>query len=231
MAQNKRPAVFIPLLITLALTLAALAFNFDIRISNLFFHIETGTWLFKNTPVEKLVYDLSPIPAFILFGIGVIVALGSIWKKTWRRWIRVAVFWVLLMVLGPGLVVNAVFKDYYGRPRPKQICEYGGPMTFKPVWVPGTPGKGKSFPCGHASIGFYFLGGYFCWWRSNRRRARRWLAGGLIAGCAIGLARIAVGAHWFSDVIWAGTFTYFISYLLAAVCGLLKAPAKCEENP
>jgi membrane-associated PAP2 superfamily phosphatase len=231
MAQNKRPAIFIPLLITIVLTLLALVFNLDIRISNLFFHAESSSWLFKNTLVEKLVYDLSPVPAFILFSIGVIIALGSIWKKQWRRWTRGAIFWILVMVLGPGLVVNAVFKDFYGRPRPKQVIEYSGKMEFCPVWVPGEPGKGKSFPCGHASIGFYFMAGYFYWWRKNRWRARRWLASGLVAGSVIGLARMAVGAHWFSDVVWAGAFTYFISYLLAAVCGLLKAPAMCEENP
>ena len=164
MEQNKtthcRPPIFLPLIITLILTLGTLVFNLDIRISNLFFHPETAAWQFKNTPVEKLVYDLSPIPAFILFGVSVVIVLGSIWKKVWRKKTRRAVFWILLMLLGPGLVVNALFKDLYGRPRPKQTLEYGGSLAFKPICVPGTKRNAKSFPCGHASIGFYFLGGY-----------------------------------------------------------------------
>ena len=44
----------------------------------------------------------------------------------------------------------------------------------------------------------------------------------LTAGVIVGLARMASGAHWFSDVVWAGTFVYFISYGVASGCGLLK---------
>lgn len=220
MAISSRPAVLMPVWITLALTLFTLAFNLDILLAR--YATKIGGWM-RATPLETLVYDCSPIPAFVLFTFGVIIATGSIWRPAWRRWTRIAVFWVLLMLVGPGLVVNALFKDHYGRPRPKQTVEFGGIMEFKPVWVPGTERPAKSFPCGHASIGFYFLGGWFCWWQTNRRRARLWLAGGLIAGCVIGLARMAVGAHWFSDVIWAGCFIWLISYWLATGCGLLKA--------
>ncbi len=225
--ERSRPPILLPLLITLFLTLLAWVARFDFIASNPFFNPDTGKWLFKNTLIETLIYEISPIPAFIIFFISLVVALGSIWKKAWRRWTRMAVCWILVMVLGPGLIVNAVFKDWYGRPRPNKVVEYGGQETFRPVWVVGeTPGKGKSFPCGHASIGFYFMAGYFCWWRKNRRRARRWLATGLTVGIIVGLARMAGGAHWFSDVVWAGTFVYFISYLSAWGCGLLKHQAE-----
>lgn len=220
--NRSRPPVLLPVLITLLLTLLAWLTRIDLMAANLFFNETTGVWLFKKELLVKMVYEISPIPAFIIFAVSVVVALVSIWKKTWRRWTRQALCWILVMVLGPGLVVNTIFKDWYGRPRPKQIVEYGGKMEFCPVWVVGEPGEAKSFPCGHASIGFYFMAGYFCWWRRNRRIARRWLSTGLAAGVIVGLARMASGAHWFSDVVWAGTFIYFISYLSAWGCGLLK---------
>lgn len=220
--RKEKPPVVFPLLIALMLTVIAWLTPIDFILADFFFNEETGTWFLKNDLVVKLIYDLSPIPAFIIFGVSTIVVLGSIWKKIWRRGIRTALCWMLVMALGPGLVVNAVFKDWYGRPRPKHVEEYGGKMEFCPVWVIGVPGKAKSFPCGHASIGFYFMTGYFCYWRRNRRAARIWLAVGLIAGTIIGMARMANGAHWFSDVVWAGVFMYFISYLSATVCGLLK---------
>ncbi len=220
--ERARPPILLPLLTALLITVIAWLTRIDFTLADLFFNDVTGKWFLKNDLIVKLIYDFSPIPAFVIFAISLFIALVSIWKKRWRRWTRIAICWMLVMTLGPGLVVNTIFKDWYGRPRPKQVEEYGGKMEFCPVWVVGEPGVAKSFPCGHASIGFYFMAGYFCWWRRNRRAARRWLAGGLIAGTIVGLARMASGSHWFSDVVWAGVFIYFISYLSAWACGLLK---------
>ena len=217
-----RPPIYVPLLIALAATLVALVTHIDFAVSDLFYEETTGTWPYKHSVLQSVIYKFSPIPAIAVFAGGVIIALVSIWRKSWRRWTRGAIYWSLVMLLGPGLLVNALFKDLYGRPRPKQVIEYGGEMEFKPVWVVGTPGEAKSFPCGHASIGFYFMAGYFYWWRRDLQRARRWLLIGLIAGSVIGLSRIANGSHWFSDVVWAGAFMYFSSYLTAVACGLMK---------
>ena len=220
--QPSRPPLVLPLLIALLLTVIAWLTRIDFMWQDLFFTANSGSWFLKSDLIVYMIYEYTPIPAFAIFAISIIILLGSIWKKTWRRWNRIAICWMLVMALGPGLVVNAVFKDWYGRPRPKNVMEYGGEKQFCPVWVVGEPGVEKSFPCGHASVGFYFMAGYFCWWRRNRRAARRWMVAGLGAGTLLGLARMACGAHWFSDVVWAGVFIYFISYLSAWACGLLR---------
>lgn len=224
--ERSRPPILLPLLVTLLLTLLAWLTRIDFIAQDLFFTGNSERWFLKSDLIIKIIYELTPIPAFIIFGLSLIVLLGRIWKKAWRRWSRIAICWILVMALGPGLIVNAIFKDWYGRPRPKNVTEYGGEKEFCSVWVIGEPGKSKSFPCGHASVGFYFMAGYFCWWRKNRRTARHWLITGLAAGTLLGLARMACGAHWFSDVVWAGVFIYFISYLCAWACGLLKKPAE-----
>jgi membrane-associated PAP2 superfamily phosphatase len=222
----RRPPVYVPLIVALFATLVTLFADIDFAVANLFYNHETGKWFLQRSLIEKAVYSLSPVPAFVVFFGGVIVALGSIWRKSWRRWTRGAVYWSLVMLLGPGLIVNAIFKDWYGRPRPTHVIEYGGTMSFCPVGVIGEPGRAKSFPCGHASIGFYFMAGYFYWWRKNLPRARWWLFAGLMAGWVIGFFRMAKGAHWFSDVVWSGTFVYFVSYLSAWGCGLLRSSAE-----
>jgi hypothetical protein len=35
-------------------------------------------------------------------------------------------FILLSVILGPGLLVNLVFKDHWGRPRPRQVVALGG---------------------------------------------------------------------------------------------------------
>lgn len=230
MKQNKqkptRPPIILPLLIILLLTVIAWLTRIDHFMAGIFFNEADKIWFLKHDLIITLIYEATPVPAFIVFGISVIVAITSIWKKTWRKWTRQAICLIVVMALGPGLVVNSIFKDWYGRPRPKQTVEYEGKMEFCPVWIIGHPGEAKSFPCGHASVGFYFMAGYFCWWRKNRRVARRWMAAGLGAGTLLGLARMASGAHWFSDVVWAAAFVYFISYGVAWACGLFKEPTE-----
>ena len=214
--------IYIPLLVILLLTAVTLTGKLDFFISDLFYNRVSGKWEYSRTILERLIYFLAPVPAFVVFVGGVLVALAGIWRKKWRCWRRCAIYFSLVMLLGPGLIVNVGFKEWYGRPRPKQVTAYGGSMEFHSVWASGEPHKGKSFPSGHAAIGFYFMAGYFAWWRENRSRARRWLFTGLAGGLLIGFSRMADGAHWFSDVAWSGVFIYCISYLIAWACGLMK---------
>lgn len=218
--KRSLPPLWTPLIIGIVLTVFVLLFNLDLQLADLF-RTEGGEWVWKGLAFERFIYKVSPVPAFVAFGLGTIVAIGSFWKTTWKRWRRIGLCLSLCMLLGPGLVVNGIFKEFYGRPRPKQTEQYGGKMEFRPVWVVGIPHKAKSFPCGHASIGFFFMAGYFIYFKRNHRTARRWLIFGLLYGALIGYARMARGGHWFSDVVWAAVFIYYTSYLSAWICGLL----------
>jgi membrane-associated PAP2 superfamily phosphatase len=124
---------------------------------------------------------------------------------------------VLALLLGPGLVVNGILKPEAGRPRPRNIVEFGGAESFRPVGSIDLSGDGKAFPSGHASVGFYFFVFYILWRRSRPRAARAALAAGLVGGAVIGLQRIAVGAHFLSDVIWSGGVVYLVPLCLDAV--------------
>jgi lipid A 4'-phosphatase len=47
----------------------------------------------------------------------------------------------------------------------------------------------------------------------DRRRRWWWLATGVVGGLTIGFARMSVGAHWLSDVLWAFPLTLVGSWL------------------
>jgi len=74
-------------------------------------------------------------------------------------------FLILSVVIGPGLIINAVFKDHWDRPRPRDVVEFGGMLQCTPAPLRGE--SGESFPCGHCSVGFLFASG---WWLWKRRR-------------------------------------------------------------
>ncbi|HXK29133.1 MAG TPA: phosphatase PAP2 family protein, partial [Candidatus Binatia bacterium] len=78
---------------------------------------------------------------------------------------------------------------------------------------------------GDASMGYYFLAFLFV------ARKRRWAIAlaAYTLGTAIGVLRIAQGAHFLSDVIFAGFFTYLVAWVLSMV--LLAAQENSTTSP
>ncbi|MBV9361760.1 MAG: phosphatase PAP2 family protein [Betaproteobacteria bacterium] len=124
---------------------------------------------------------------------------------------RKAVFVVLSVVLGPGLLVNAIFKDHWDRPRPRDVVEFGGTLHYSPAPLRGD--GGKSFPCGHCSVGFLYALGWWLW-RRQERCAIASLAVGLAVGMALGIGRMAAGGHFPSDIVWSAFISFTIAHWL-----------------
>ena len=49
---------------------------------------------------------------------------------------RAVVFLIATMALAPGLLVNVVLKDHWGRPRPIDVKQFGGQYQFMAWWDP-----------------------------------------------------------------------------------------------
>lgn len=189
--------------------------DLDILVASLFYHPEADDpWFEAQQPPWSFFYVAAPLMAgFVMLGGLFVLAAGAV-SRRFRRVKLVAVFITATAVLGPGLIVNGVFKDNWGRPRPNQVAELGGTGAYLPPLMRGEPGKGKSFPSGHASVG-YMLGAFFMVWL-RRRPALAWsaLAGSVFLGTLIGVGRMAAGDHFLSDVIWAWVIAFGIAWLL-----------------
>jgi membrane-associated PAP2 superfamily phosphatase len=188
-----------------------------------------GTWPIGYLFPWQMLYRLDRIPAFALALFGLATGTVSFFRQDLRHWRRRGAFLVLLLALGPGLMVNAVFKDHWGRPRPREIVQFGGQKQFLQPWQKGEDGKGRSFPSGHASAAFYMSAPFFIYRRNNKRRARIWLLGGLIFGVFMSIARITQGAHFLSDNLWAWGMVYLMALALSYCMGIDRtdaAPAK-----
>jgi membrane-associated PAP2 superfamily phosphatase len=124
---------------------------------------------------------------------------------------RAIILMLLTLALGPGLVTNLVLKENWSRPRPIDVAEFGGAEHFRPWWDPrGDCRKNCSFVAGEPSGAFWTLA-------PAALMPPQWRAlayGGSIAfGAAVGLLRMAAGAHFFSDVVFAGVFTFLVIWL------------------
>ncbi len=168
----------------------------------------------KDALWVKGLYHLVP---YLVRGL-VIVCLGALGYWAIRRrplgWLtpmRVA-YLLLALALGPGLVVNTLFKDQWGRARPSQVEQFGGEKLFTPPsFRPQAQcERNCSFVSGHASVGFYFAAFAFLL-PAYRKRI---LSASLLFGLTIGVVRMAQGGHFLSDVLFSGLFVYAVCHIL-----------------
>lgn len=125
-----------------------------------------------------------------------------------RSWLRLSgaqwMFLAICLVIGPGIIANVVLKDHWGRARPKQTVEFGGTKAFTPPLVPSDQcANNCAFVSGEAAsifMPFYAAGLLMPQW------AAALFVGGTVLGFAAGLVRVSQGAHFLSDVMFAGIF-------------------------
>jgi lipid A 4'-phosphatase len=200
----------IPALILIVCTILFRKFNLDIQIQDHFFKVETG-WFLKSSQPWLFLYDFGNLPALILSVASLILLSVSFFKLSLTKYRKIFIFMTIVMAIGPGLLVNSILKDNWGRPRPRDIIEFGGNYNYEKVLEIDPDSKGKSFPCGHASMGFYLMTLFFIFRKNRKLIAYFFLFIGLIYGGLIGLARIVQGGHFASDVIWAGGLVYLVA--------------------
>lgn len=185
--------------------------NLDREMASLFYQSgdQTQLWPWKDWWLWHFLYQYAnSFINIVVIGVLITIFLGYFLPK-FQQVRRPAAYLLLVIALGPGLLVNLVFKDHWGRPRPAHITEFGGQHAYIPPLKMGHTGE-KSFTCGHCSVGFAFFALYFL----SRKRKSFYLALTLIFGLIMGLARMAAGGHFLSDILWSGYLVFFVSWLI-----------------
>jgi lipid A 4'-phosphatase len=152
---------------------------------------------------------------WVPYAIGAICLAGLLMarRKAWlslrfSQWLFLAV----CLVVGPGLIANVVLKEHSGRARPAQIVEHGGTKAFSPPLLPaGQCPKNCSFVSGEASLIFMI---FFATALMLPRRLLLLTVIGVVWGMAVGAIRMSQGAHFLSDVVFAGLFMALTAAIL-----------------
>lgn len=202
------PAVFLACALTLGAAAGAMFLAFpeiDLAVSRAFY---SGNGNFPGRSAF-LVVGLRVL-FVIVFWLCVAVAAAGLWmtRDRKRAWLHLAfpqwLFLAICLAMGPGIVANLVLKDHWGRARPRHVSEFGGSKTFTPPLIPAKQcSRNCSFVSGEAAaiyLPFYAVAFVAPQW------AGVLVAAGTLLGFASGAVRIVQGAHFLSDVIFAGVF-------------------------
>jgi undecaprenyl-diphosphatase len=122
-----------------------------------------------------------------------------------RAWWTAAWLVITISLIGP---LNTLFKIYFGRVRPD--FEHGGARL-----------DSLSYPSGHSSgIATLVTVALIMAWPLLAARARHWaLAAGVVLVLLVGLTRMWLGVHFFSDVVGGWSLGVAWSLLTALVFG------------
>jgi len=204
--------------------------DLDLAVARLFYFPQhpDGAWPLGHWWLWEATYKFAPLAgAALALSAAVILGLATIRPRMVRPRLGAATL-LLTLLLGPGLLVNVVFKDHWGHARPRQVIDFGGDMAYQPPLKPAFAQEGRSFVCGHCSIGFSLLAFWFIFKRRWRRLAWGSLAVGTAAGLIIGVSRIAAGAHFLSDVLWSGILVFIAAWF--AYYLLLRVPMRVDKE-
>lgn len=194
------------LLIILLFGIIAVSPYTDIAFSKLFYH-NNQFLLNSGFMAWMLHYGFQGL--LILSGLSVLFLwlLGFIKNKQWILGVNTPVMLFIFgsLLLGPIIIVNGLFKTFWGRARPYEVMEFGGLKYFTPPMViTNQCNLDCSFMSGHTAMGFWVICFAFltpCRWRKTA------IISALIFGSLLGLARIAAGFHFFSDVFFSAVVT------------------------
>jgi membrane-associated phospholipid phosphatase len=219
-----RTGLFVVLALGAAIGVVFAVFpELDLKISRLFFEprerwfallyyifAEEHTWLLRVRDAAMWIVAalaLAPVAALIL----------KLLRPTKPMLMspRSVVFLLGTLALAPGVLANTVLKEHWGRPRPIEVRGFTGSDAFVPWWDPrGACDQNCSFISGEAAGAFWTLAPAALAPPPVRPLA---YAAALAFGAAVGVIRIGMGGHFFTDIAFAGVFTFLIIWLAYAL--------------
>ncbi len=213
-----------------------LFYDAGLPLGDRFFLENVQPWYFLNEYNDFFEY-------FLYVTLLPMMIVGLILYKKKRHLFKYGFYGFASAFVGVLIFVNVIFKDLYGRPRPRQTSLWPNSVDanmfdFYSVWEPAflkDPSLidvGKSFPSGHVSLLAVFIIYYFIFmnpklWANlvsfGKEETKikifstfKWLglSISIVLGILTGIGRIVVGAHHASDVLWAFGMVYIVKAIL-----------------
>ena len=201
----------------------------DIWVSQQFVLADGSFWLSKSRIAEEIRMPIwvasvaLAVLSAVMLGVG--LSRGGKAHTPWRLW----AFITTLYVVGPGLLVNVLLKQNWGRARPVMVEAFGGDKLFTPPFeIAGQCSNNCSFVSGEAASAAVMVIVLAVLCRSvfpGRWRVTAYVALGGLFMLASGM-RVASGRHFLSDVVFAGLFMLVLARIFYTGFGVRQVNFK-----
>ncbi|WP_209004063.1 phosphatase PAP2 family protein [Labrenzia sp. CE80] len=200
----------------------------DLWASGLFYSDEGGFFA-RNEAFLRRFRHLGPHLVKIVAITSVVVLLAKLFlpARSPLMPLRAPVFLLTTLILGPGILVNMILKNNWGRPRPVMVDVFGGDMPYQPVWLPTDwCDTNCSFVSGEASAGMWLIVAVFIAPVAWRLALLAFL---LPLGLLLSLNRIAFGGHFLSDTLISWGLTLLVILVVHRIL-YVQAPAWLRDT-
>lgn len=212
-SQDLRVILYVLVAIAAATTaISLIGPNIDVAIAGLFFDPATRHFVGEGNPYLTALRDNGTVAVVTCIGVAI---LGMMRLLPWRLPSippRNAIALTVALIVGPGLLVNVLFKNHYGRPRPIEVTQFGGDLKFVDWWNPNGACEGNcSFMSGEGTTAVWMFGPAMLVpppWRGLAIAAAALFAAGINA------LRMSTGSHFFSDLLIGAIVTILIIFLM-----------------
>jgi len=229
-------------LLILSLILFRLVPSIDIAVSRLFFAASAcpgdaaagavcGAFPASAVPAIGVVrefFHVLPVTIAVLLAIVVAVRLSRGVPAS-ERFNAGALAAISSQLVASLLIVNLVFKEFWGRPRPVLTDIFGGKFPFVPAGeISHHCATNCSFVSGEATGAFWLIGAAALVpspWRTPT------LAVALLTALFISMLRVSFGAHYLSDVTIAGLLSLLVFSVVAWCAGRITSGRHRWGNP
>jgi lipid A 4'-phosphatase len=195
----------------------AVAPGIDLAVAAFFHGLAVNETMLRLYRAIAVLRSLEPVVTMLAVAPAVLVLIVKLFwpRRATIMPTRAALFLIVSLLLGPGLLVNTVLKDHWARPRPGMVTNFGGDMTFRPWWDPrGTCADNCSFVSGETSSAVWLAAPALLVPLPWRYAA---FAGVAVYATGIAVMRLLLGGHFLSDVLFAGIFTGLVIWTLHGV--------------
>ena len=203
--------------------------DLDLKLAALFYDPDRhGFWRAPDPTFMRLRNICIWLITIIACSAGLAIVLKLI-RPDWPMVIpgRAVVLMLTTLALGPGIVTNVLLKEHWGRPRPIDVAEFKGDEHFRAWWDPrGDCRRNCSFVAGDPSAAFWTLAPAVVAPPAVRMFA---VGTALVFGAGVGLLRMAAGAHFFSDAMFAGVFTFLVIWVMHGVLYRWRGTGSTDE--
>jgi membrane-associated PAP2 superfamily phosphatase len=182
----------------------------DVQFAALFYDPATHMFLTWNSNWVEHARDAATLLITLLVAPAFLAVLGKLIMPRRHMLIsgRAALFLIATLALGPGVLANGLLKEHSGRMRPEDVRQLGGTDRFTPWWDPRGPcPENCSFIAGEPSGAVWTLAPAALAPPQWRPLA---YAAALAFGVAMGVLRMAGGAHFLTDVVFAGVLMFLV---------------------